>query len=170
MSLKFKLSTIIAISFAIILVDQFLKNWAVNELMGQPERVYLGGLLQLVYGENPGAFLGMGGELSRGVRFVIFSILVAIGLSGLLWYLLKKESSRTNLIAYSLILGGGVGNLGDRIFNEKGHVVDFLFIQIAGPIKTGIFNFADIAIVSGVLIALYIDWSKKKKQRCLSKI
>lgn len=167
MSFKFKFFTISSIIASVILVDQLLKNWAVRELMGRPARVYLDGLFQLVYGENTGAFLGMGGEWSRSVRFGVFAVLVAIGLGAMLWYLFKRENSKANIIAYSFILGGGFGNLGDRLFNEKGHVVDFLYIEIAGPIRTGIFNFADIAIVFGVLIAFYFEYVTKKDRKSL---
>jgi signal peptidase II len=53
-------------------------------------------------------------------------------------------------IALSLLAGGGIGNLIDRIAND-GAVTDFVRIGI-GPLRTGIFNLADVAIVVGVLV------------------
>ena len=126
--------------------------------MGQRSIIYLNGLFQFVYAENPGAFLGLGGDWSRELRFVIFALLVVLGLGAMLWYLLKKETSKLNLIAYSLILAGGFGNLWDRVFHDKGHVVDFMLIEVKGPLRTGVFNVADMAIVGGVLLALATEY------------
>lgn len=146
------------ILFLVIALDQATKYWAVKTMMGQAPVFYLGQLFQLVYAENPGAFLGLGGGLSHQMRFVIFALLVVVGLVGMLWYLLKKETLKVNLIAYSLILGGGFGNLWDRVVHENGHVVDFMVIEVAGPIRTGVFNVADMAIVAGVILALVGDY------------
>lgn len=131
--------------------------------MHQPPILYLSGFFQLLYAENPGAFLGMGGGWSREVRFVIFAMVVLFGLGGMLWYLIKKEDSRVNLFAYSFILAGGCGNLWDRVVHENGHVVDFMLIEVWGPVRTGVFNLADVAIVIGVLLALTGEYFVDKR-------
>ena len=158
LTFKFKLSVVLVIVLLILTADQCSKAWAVATLAGHASISYFGGLFQFVYAENPGAFLGMGGELSRELRFVIFAVLVVLGLGGMLWYLLKKETSKLNLVAYSLILAGGFGNLWDRVAHIKGHVIDFMLIEISGPFRTGVFNVADMAIVAGVLLALYTEY------------
>lgn len=158
LTFKFKLTVVFCIVVFILAMDQWSKAWAVATLAGHASINYWGGLFQFVYAENPGAFLGLGGELSREVRFVIFAVLVLLGLGGMLWYLLKKETSRLNLIAYSFILAGGFGNLWDRVVHIKGHVIDFMLIEISGPVRTGVFNVADMAIVAGVLLALYTEY------------
>lgn len=168
MTLKYKLIVVLSILFIVLFIDQTTKYWAVENLRGQNALVYLNGLIQLVYAENAGAFLSFGADWSRETRFVVFAVVVFFGLGGMGWYLFKKESSRLNLFAYSFILAGGVGNLWDRVYRDHGHVVDFLFIDIWGPIKTGVVNVADMAIVLGVLIAFYVEFylhleSKKKK-------
>jgi len=157
LSLSYKLFVVLGILVSIFIFDQFTKVWAVSELHGQGPTFYLNGLFQFVYAENPGAFLGMGGDWSRPVRFVIFAVLVLCGLGGMLWYLLKKESSRLNLFAYSFILAGGFGNLWDRVAHEHGHVIDFMLIDLGGFLRTGVFNVADVAIVVGVLLAFFGD-------------
>ncbi len=158
LTFNFKLAVVLIILIIVIAIDQLTKSWAVGSLMGQGPQIFLGGLFQLVYAENPGAFLGLGGGWSREVRFVIFALLVVLGLGGMLWYLLKKETSRLNLVAYSLILAGGFGNLWDRVFHLQGHVIDFMLIEIQGPFRTGVFNVADMSIVGGVLLALYTEY------------
>ncbi|MFZ3229450.1 MAG: signal peptidase II [Pseudobdellovibrio sp.] len=166
LTIKYKSSVVFVILFFIIIIDQLTKIWAVSSLMGTSSRPYLNGLFQFVYAENPGAFLGLGGSLPHSVRFVIFAVLVVLGLGGMLWYILKNESSKVSLIAYSFILAGGFGNLWDRVAHENGHVVDFMLIEVVGPIRTGVFNVADVSIVAGVLLVLlgeyYLDSRKVK--------
>jgi signal peptidase II len=68
----------------IFVLDQSTKNWAVQNLLGQSPTLYWKEFFQLVYAENPGAFLGLGGDWSRPVRFVIFAVVELEGLSGML--------------------------------------------------------------------------------------
>jgi signal peptidase II len=106
--------------------------------------------VRLGYTENPGAFLSFGANISEPVRYVVFTLIVGLFLSGLLIYQLSsKQMTRLQVLAMSLVLGGGYGNLIDRVFHE-GHVFDFLNVGI-GPLRTGIFNVADISITLGVL-------------------
>ena len=133
--------------------------------MGREPIIYLNGLFQFVYAENPGAFLGLGGGWSREVRFVIFALIVFFGLGGMLYYLIKKENIKINLYAYTFILAGGFGNLWDRVFHEDGHVVDFMLIEIIGPLRTGVFNIADVFIVIGVLLAFFGEYLLKKMNK-----
>lgn len=165
MSFKYKISVIFTLIFFIFVSDQVTKFWAVNQLMGKSSIVYFNGLFQFVYAENPGAFLGLGSGWSREMRFVIFAFVVFLGLGSMLWYLVKKENLKINLYAYTFILAGGVGNLWDRVFHEDGHVIDFMLIEIWGPVKTGVFNIADIFIVVGVLLALCGEYLIKKMQK-----
>ncbi|MGZ3690966.1 MAG: signal peptidase II [Pseudobdellovibrio sp.] len=130
--------------------------------MGQSGSSYIGGMFQFIYAENPGAFLGLGGQWSRELRFIIFAAIVFFGLGGMLWYLIKKENLKINLFAYSFILAGGFGNLWDRVFHDDGHVIDFMLIEVWGPLRTGVFNVADVFIVIGVLLALFGEYLLKR--------
>lgn len=134
-----------------------------SHLMGQSSTSYFNGLFQFVYAENPGAFLGLGGGWSRQTRFVVFALIVFFGLGGMLWYLIKKEKLKINLYAYSFILAGGFGNLWDRVFHDDGHVIDFMLIEVFGPLRTGVFNVADIFIVIGVFMAFFAEYLTKVK-------
>lgn len=155
MSIRYK--TLVSLSLIVIIffIDQATKYWAVSELLGQAPQVFMGGFFTLVYAENAGAFLGLGGQWSREARFVVFALAVLLGLGFMLWYLIKKENSKLNFYAYTFILAGGLGNLWDRIFHENGHVVDFLLLSLGGPLRTGVFNVADMVIMLGVGLALY---------------
>jgi len=155
---KFLLSSKFGIVADVLIItlalDQWTKTWAINNLKSAPVRYYLDGYLQILYAENPGAFLGMGGTWSSSTRFFIFGVLVVFGLAAMLWSILKNKISTSEIYAYSFILGGGIGNVIDRLTRENGHVVDFLFIDLkfASFARTGVFNVADMAIVLGVLI------------------
>jgi signal peptidase II len=91
-------------------------------------------------------------------------LIVFFGLGGMLWYLIKKENLKVNLIAYSFILAGGLGNLWDRLFHDDGHVIDFMLIEINSLLRTGVFNVADVFIVIGVLLALFGEYLLKSNK------
>lgn len=165
MTTQRKVVTILILLILICGADQATKYWAVNHLMGQPAHVYMNGFFQLVYAENPGAFLGLGGALSREVRFFVFALVVFFGLGGMLWYIIRHQISKVNLLAYTFIIAGGGGNLWDRVFHEDGHVIDFMLIEVWGPVRTGVFNIADVFIVTGVLLALAGEYLFEKSKR-----
>jgi signal peptidase II len=76
--------------------------------------------------------------------------------------LLRSRLTRVDLIAYSLVLGGGLSNLIDRLVNE-GRVIDFLMIRI-GWLSTAIFNLADVAILSGFVLLVVRAWQEGRKE------
>jgi signal peptidase II len=88
------------------------------------------------------------------VRFGVFSVIPAVILAGALWYAWASQEIEHPVIVLgvTLILGGGIGNLIDRLVND-GHVVDFLNIGIGG-LRTGVFNVADVAIMAGPVLLL----------------
>ena len=130
--------------------DQATKFLALERLAGAPPRHYLGGILRLQLTENPGAFLSLGAGFPDAWRYGLLTLSTAFFLAVLLIYLLRsRHLARIQLFPLALVLGGGVGNLIDRIF-RGGLVVDFLNLGI-GPVRTGIFNVADVAITFGVV-------------------
>ena len=154
----------------LVSLDQIFKYLAIQYLKDQESMSWLGGFLTLVYAENTGAFLGLGGNWAREVRVIIFVMVVILGLGSLIWYLLKNEVSKLNLYAYSFILAGGAGNLIDRIFRKNGAVVDFLLFDtgvtldlslIQIPLRTGVVNSADVVIVAGVILAFANEYYSK---------
>lgn len=105
----------------------------------------------LVY--NHGAFLGLGANLPAAVRIVILGGLVPLGLlATVVWLLRSAAVSRLQLVAIGAIVGGGFGNWIDRLLHD-GRVTDFVSVGIGG-LRTGIFNFADVAVVGGMLLLL----------------
>jgi len=109
--------------------------------------------IRIEYSENSGAFLGLGANWPDEARFLFFVVFVSVVLTLTLASIVNTRSfSLMQLIGLSLVAAGGIGNLLDRLFNN-GMVIDFIQLGI-GPIRTGIFNVADVAIMAGVAIIL----------------
>jgi signal peptidase II len=128
--------------------DQATKQLASRELKDAPPKTFLGGVIRLEYALNSGGFLSLGGELPKHVRtgfFVGFNVLMMLAICGYL--IVRRQISLLMFVAILYFLAGGVGNLIDRVTND-GLVIDFLNIGI-GPLRTGIFNVADMALVFG---------------------
>lgn len=129
--------------------DQLTKEIAREELAPGETVVLMDGAVRLRYSENHGAFLSAGADLGEAARFAIFTVGVAVILVVLSVYLLTaRHLSLWPALSMALVVGGGLGNLVDRVARE-GAVVDFLNVGV-GPVRTGIFNMADVFIVAGV--------------------
>ena len=152
------ISGVIALS---VIIDQVTKVIARDALEGEPTRSYLGDTFRLTFIENHGAFLGLGGTLPEIWRTIIFTGFVTIMLVGfLVWVWRTPDLNKLTLIGCSLVVGGGIGNLIDRVTNNGG-VADFLNLGIGEVVRTGIFNIADVWIVVGAgLLFISGDLSK----------
>lgn len=146
-----KIWLISAVVFSTVGCDQVTKMAARDTLKYIGAVSYLGNTFRMEYAENAGAFMSLGQELSHSIRFLIFSVLVFIFLGLLAIQLVRSKMSLIKTMGYSLILGGGIGNLIDRVLH--GQVVDFLNIGF-GSLRTGIFNIADVAVTAGVVVLL----------------
>ncbi|MBI5547410.1 MAG: signal peptidase II [Deltaproteobacteria bacterium] len=129
--------------------DRATKLVAEDTLRGAGRISMLNDVFRFEFTRNQGAFLGMGAKLPEPVRNGIFIGGVSLLLLGLLAFALSRPHARAQLTALALIAGGGLGNLWDRI--AGGAVTDFMNLGI-GPVRTGIFNVADLAIVAGIAL------------------
>ena len=153
-SLAVRYGVVLGIVASCIGCDQFTKQIAKTRLEGQPPRSYFGDLLRLEYAENPGAFLGLGENLPPAARWVIlvaFNGLLALGIVGVL--ICRTKLLPQQWIACALLLSGSLGNWIDRL-RFDGLVIDFLNLGV-GPVRTGIFNVADMAILAGALLLVW---------------
>lgn len=142
---------ILLVLFGSIGCDQVTKQTAQHYLEGRGTLSYLGDTFRLTYVINHGAFLGLGSDLPEIARTLIFTGFVSLLMVGLIvWIVRRPDLSKLALIAFTLVLGGGIGNLIDRIMNNGG-VIDFMNLGI-GPVRTGIFNVADVWIVVGAAL------------------
>src|SRR4030095_11615520 len=91
--------------------------------------VLLGGVVRLAYAENRGAFLGFGATWPAPLRTALFVGVTLAMVAGMAFVALKRGGAgRTWLVALALVVGGGIGNLVDRV--ALGAVRDFLNVGI----------------------------------------
>jgi signal peptidase II len=126
-------------------LDQLTKAWVVSTMeLGQITPV-LPPLLNWHFIRNPGAAFSIGTNVTWIFTIVMVVVSVAIMTQ------IRKVASWGWAVALGLVLGGALGNLTDRLFREpsfgQGHVVDFIALP-----NFAIFNIADSAVVSGVIL------------------
>ena len=103
--------------------------------------------------ENTGAFLSLGHNLPRIAYIILLIIIPLIVLGYGLYYLLTSNlHSKLFILGLCLIVGGGFGNIIDRIL--YGSVTDFLHFNFV-VFQTGIVNMADISVTAGFFILIY---------------
>lgn len=137
--------------------DQAVKAIARDTLaLGDPVSLFYG-FVRFEYVENPGAFLSLGAELPAQARFLFGVVFVGLALLVTLVFLLRsRDLPAAQKLGLALLVGGGAGNLIDRLVND-GAVVDFVSLGI-GSLRTGIFNVADVAITLGFLLLCLATW------------
>ena len=157
------------IVFVVILIalnigcDQISKNIVRNEVTFRSKTEIIGEKFILTNVENRGAFLGMGSELNPTIKTILLLVLPIVVLLFVLRYLfVKKDLDNSTVLGLSFIVGGGIGNMYDRIL--YGSVTDFFHIDLGGIFKTGIFNMADVSVMVGMgLLILSSIISRKPK-------
>ena len=140
----------ISLSIFIVLIDQFTKYFMTYNNKFLINKDFL--LFKLEFVKNYGAAFNIfsGNRLFLSCISIIFSILLT-------YLILKKNnSSLFDLLSYSFILGGTIGNGMDRVL--RGFVVDFINLNI---INFPVFNIADISINIGFIFFLYSIFKKQ---------
>ncbi len=149
------------VAASIVLTDQLMKYLVVYALKPVGTVTVIPGLLDFTYVENRGAAFGI--LENQRWFFIVATILVMVLLVVLLFR--KGGTSKMFAASIALIVGGGIGNLIDRIF--LGYVVDYLQLSFFPPVC----NFADYCVVAGTaLLMVYILFfsdamNKDKKTR-----
>jgi signal peptidase II len=142
------------LSLSLISWDKVSKGLAKTHLRDQPVRSYFDDTFRLMYVENTGAAMSLADGLDPRVSFWVLGVVPLIILLGLFVYVVRHANQmRTSRVAaFSFIFSGGVGNILDRLVFDR-HVTDFMNIGIRN-VRTGIFNFADVWITTGVICLL----------------
>lgn len=147
------------LALVIALVDQIIKYFVIHNLRPVHSVTAIPHILDFTYVENRGVAFGMFKD-NRWI-FIIFTSIVLL----VFIFLLMKYGKTSKLfsVAAMLVIGGGIGNLVDRIV--FGFVVDYLSLSFFPPVC----NFADYCITAGtVLLVIYLlfyyDTDKKTKK------
>lgn len=135
---------------AIFVVDQLAKLWIIAGVgLKAKGSVALLPVLSLTWVENRGVSMGLlqaDGDKDRWILTGVTALIAA----GVAWWM-RREANRIDLLALSLVLGGALGNILDRV--RFGYVVDFVHVHV-GEWSFYVFNVADAAITIGVAILL----------------
>ena len=152
-------------SFIVVILDQLTKIWVKNNFSLFESRNIIGDFLRFSYVENPGIAFGIRlGNLK--VLVTVISIAIATYLAFLLYN--SKHLEYLEKFSLSLILGGAVGNLIDRILiyvpnSTYNGVIDFIDVGVSGH-RWYIFNIADSAVTMGIIIYLFYSTFIENKQ------
>ena len=143
---------VLIVAFITLLIDLLTKYFvfSVNKLI-----VVIKNFFVIEPVKNSGAAFSMFDNMNFFLIFVSIVVLIY-----LLRYIKYAEVTKLDFISYGLIIGGLLGNLYDRLV--FGYVRDFLSFSF-GAFDFAIFNVADMAIVIGVIIYIFLILSRRKK-------
>jgi signal peptidase II len=149
----------LALSTVVITLDQLSKHW-ITQAFSFGETLFVTPFFDLVLAYNTGAAFSLFAKASGWQR--AFFIAIAVIAAVVIVHLLRKHPGKNLFnLALSLILGGALGNLWDRI--QLGHVVDFLQFHYAGYYFPA-FNAADSAITVGAALLILDSFRKPAVQ------
>lgn len=132
-----------------VLFDRLLKIYAIKKLKDHPSKALINGVLEFTYLENSGAAFG----LLKGQKyfFILVAAVIFIAILYLYHKMPHKDKYKGANIALSLIAGGAIGNLIDRI--AYNHVIDYIYFYV---FHFPIFNLADVCVSVGTIILLIL--------------
>ncbi len=160
------------IILAVCVLDQLTKFWsmdliasangiAVSELFEGADKTVIDGVLDFTFIKNDGMAFG----LLDDNRWIFMSLSV-VGIAAMLAYLIYlKGEGRFFCFSLSLVIGGGIGNMFDRV--ALGYVVDFVNVRCFSFWKW-VFNLADSAICVGaalIVLSVLLDALRERKQK-----
>jgi signal peptidase II len=155
------LSTMGIVAVLALSLDVVTKQLAVAHLTESSPVTVIRGVLYLVLTRNSGAAFSMG----TGYTFV-FPVITLVVVGWIAWMAIKLRSVPW-AVSLGLVLGGAFGNLVDRIFRAPGpflgHVVDFLSVFNDAGRAFPIFNAADSALVCGVVLAVVLELTGRRR-------
>jgi signal peptidase II len=147
---KFRLQGIMLASLVFI-ADQIVKYAMLGPLQLKSRGViHIISFFDLRYAENRGVSMSFLTADSDGERWALVALTTVIAAGVAVW--MWREKLRGDVLALSLVLGGALGNIVDRV--RYGYVVDYADLHIGAFRPFYIFNLADACISMGVLILL----------------
>jgi signal peptidase II len=159
-SFQKKFNFLICISFFIIGIDQLTKTIVHTQMQLHESKVIIENFFNFTYVRNFGAAFGFLSQMPELFRDIFFLSMPPLA-CGLILYILHtlKESQTSQITALSLIFGGALGNYIDRLHYR--YVIDFLDFHFKNKYSWPAFNVADMAIVSGVCLLVYMILTDK---------
>jgi signal peptidase II len=147
---------LIVVGASVLALDQFSKWVITNTITPYDSVPLLPPVLYLTHSYNTGAAFGVFPD--AGTFFLLLAIVIVI----FMLFTYPKIKSLITRIAIGLVIGGALGNVADRI--QHGHVIDFVHIIVPG-IVSNVSNFADHAIVLGVIVFAVQNWREERQEK-----
>ena len=148
----------IIIVLIVFFLDRATKIYLLNlQVNGNDIDFYIYPFLNFYLVWNTGIGFGLA-SMETNIYYHILTLIIAIVIIGLIFYLIKSEAIYAYLIA--LVVGGALGNLFDRIYYYA--VPDFIDLHL-GNYHWFIFNVADIFITVGIIGLILVELLKKEK-------
>jgi signal peptidase II len=143
---------LLLIAGAVLVADQLSKSWALSSL--DEPRTVIDGILAFRLTYNSGGAFG----LLQGYPEVFLVATIVATVAILFW--VRNLEQRSWAVPLGLVLGGGLGNVTDRVMRDTdGRVVDFIDLK-----WWPVFNVADMCIVSGVVLILFLGFKDPEKE------
>jgi signal peptidase II len=140
-----EMKKILPISLLFVVIDQVVKILVINKMALQQSITIINNFFNITYVRNTGAAWSI---LSGNVLLLI--MISVLALVTIYYYLIKdKDLNKIDIVSYSMLIGGIIGNLIDRIVH--GYVIDYLDFTIFNY-NFPIFNIADTLIVISIII------------------
>jgi signal peptidase II len=151
----------IIIVLAVFAVDAITKNIAIKSLGYYKSCNYLGGFLRLDLTYNKGGVFG----IMQGYQHVFLIVSIIVLIIMIIYYFYEKNMPQAFRIALALIIGGAAGNIFDRLIPGRPGVVDFISVGVDGVYRWPTFNIADMVIIAGALLLIFVVYKEDKKIR-----
>lgn len=170
--MKLKYLILASIAGAIITADQATKMWVHTHLQEGDMFSVIRNVFNITHVHNMGAAFGFLSESHPEFRSAFFLMMPPIALFIILMILRGvRETDRWTIAALSSVFGGAIGNYIDRL--RYGYVIDFLDFTIVynttttppGRFVYPSFNVADIAIVCGVAVLLFLEFTRRDTRK-----
>lgn len=145
------------LSAVLAVADQLIKLLVKARLAPVGDIALLDGVLHLTYVENRGMAFGM----MQGQKWLLIWVTALVLLVLIAGIMMGKIRKPATLFTTAVIIGGGVGNLIDRVY--RGYVIDYIDFRI---INFAVFNFADICVTCGtavLLVILFVEMLREGK-------
>ncbi|WP_130513524.1 signal peptidase II [Krasilnikovia cinnamomea] len=144
-----------------VVTDQIVKEMSVRHLdPTEPVRV-LGGLIYLSLLRNSGAAFSLGSDYTWVFPLITFAVI------GWIAWMTRRLRSVPWAVSLGLVLGGALGNLGDRLFRApgpfQGHVVDMISAFAPYGERFAVFNIADSCLTVGVCLAILLELTGRQR-------
>ena len=148
------------LSIIIAVADQLIKLGVVKNIPLYETRQFIPGLLSLTHIRNSGAAW----SIMEGKTWFLIGIPILLIAAAVTYCYINRNGNKLSQISVALVLGGGIGNLIDRIRLKE--VVDYLQTE---PFSFPVFNFADMCVVVGAIMfavcTIFFDKSDKKDSK-----